>query len=152
MNNPSESIDGWRGGQVRPVRVFRHEPLSPGPRVTERQAWSDVPTCAGQGVAVDEYRMPRTVFLPPAVPAPAQAYWIGVLRRVAETPGWQEYLQRTSQSGVFLAPGEMCASMGREEGAARELYGAEGRLVKQVGRPQDSKRPQSRGEAPDGGA
>ena len=97
--------------------------------MTETRAWSDVPTCAGQGVAVEEYRMPRTVFLPPGVPAPAQAYWIGVLRRVAETPEWQDYLQRTSQSGVFLSPDEMRALMGREEQAARELYGAEGWLV-----------------------
>lgn len=129
VNNPSESIGGWRGGQVRPVCVFRREALPPGPRVTEAQAWSDIPTCASQGIALDEFRMPRTVFLPPGVPAPAQAYWTDVLRRVSETPEWQDYLQRTSQTGVFLTADEMRALMQREEQASRELYGAEGWLV-----------------------
>jgi tripartite-type tricarboxylate transporter receptor subunit TctC len=128
-NNPSESTGGWRGGQVRPVCVFRKEPLPPGPRVTETQGWSDIPTCASQGIAVDEFRMPRTVFLPPGVPPAAQTYWIGVMRRVSETPEWQEYIQRTSQSAALLTPDEMRALMRTEEQAARELYGPEGWLV-----------------------
>ncbi|MCQ4160312.1 tripartite tricarboxylate transporter substrate-binding protein [Roseomonas sp. GC11] len=128
-NNPSESVGGWRGGQVRPLCVFRREPLPPGPRVTETQSWSDIPTCASQGIPVEEFRMPRTVFLPPGVPAAAQAFWADVLRRVSETPEWQDYIQRTSQSAALLTPGQMRALMQTEEAAARELYGAEGWLV-----------------------
>ena len=128
-NNPSESVGGWRGGQVRPVCVFRREPLPAGPKVTDTQAWSDIPTCTSQGVAVDEFRMPRTVFLPPGVPVAAQGYWTGVLRQVSETPEWQEYIQRTSQSAVFLTAGEMRPLMEQEEKAARDIYGPEGWLV-----------------------
>ena len=128
-NNPSESVGGWRGGQVRPLCVFRREPLPAGAKVTETQAWSDIPTCASQGVAVDEFRMPRTVFLPPAVPSAAQAYWADVMRRVSETPEWRDYIQRTGQSGVFMGAEEMRPMMQREEAASRELYAAEGWLL-----------------------
>ena len=128
-NNPAESIGGWRGNQVRPLCVFRREPLPPGPRVTEAQSWSDIPTCASQGIAIEEFRMPRTVWLPPGVPPAAQEYWMGVLRRVTETPEWRDYLERTSQSGVFLEPDAMRSLMVREDKEAREIYGPEGWLV-----------------------
>jgi len=128
-NNPSESTGGWRGGQVRPVCVFRREPLPAGPRVTEAQSWSDIPPCAAQGITVDEFRMPRTVFLPPAVPPGAQSFWADVMRKVSETPEWQDYIQRTSQTAALLSPDQMRALMQTEERAARELYGPEGWLV-----------------------
>ena len=128
-NNPSESVGGWRGGQVRPVCVFRSQPLPAGPRVTETQSWSDIPTCASQGIPIEEFRMPRTIFLPPAVPPAAQTFWTDVMRRVSETPEWKDYIQRTSQSAALLAPAEMRELMEREERSARELYGPEGWLV-----------------------
>lgn len=128
-NNPSESVGGWRGGQVRPLCVFRREPLPQGPRVTETQSWADIPTCASQGIAIEEFRMPRTVFLPPGVPAGAQAFWVNVMQRVAATPEWKEYIERTSQSATVLSPDQMRALMESEEKTARELYGPEGWLV-----------------------
>jgi tripartite-type tricarboxylate transporter receptor subunit TctC len=128
-NNPSESVGGWRGGQVRPVCVFRREPLPAGAKVTETQGWSDIPTCASQGVAVDEFRMPRTVFLPPGAPAAAQAYWSEVFRKVSETPEWQDYVQRTSQSGRFIGGDEMRGIIQAEETATREIFAAEGWLA-----------------------
>ena len=128
-NNPSESIGGWRGSQVRPLCVFRAQPLPAGARVTETQAWSDIPTCASQGLAIDEFRMPRSTFLPPGVPPAAQAYWTEVMRKVSETPEWQDYVTRTSQSSTFMAPDALRALMQKEEAAAREVYAAEGWLV-----------------------
>lgn len=128
-NNPSESVGGWRGGQVRPLCVFRRDPLPQGPRVTETQSWADIPTCASQGIAIEEFRMPRTVFLPPGVPAGAQAFWVNVMQRVAATPEWKEYIERTSQSATVLSPDQMRALMESEEKTARELYGPEGWLV-----------------------
>ncbi|WP_431283602.1 Bug family tripartite tricarboxylate transporter substrate binding protein [Humitalea sp. 24SJ18S-53] len=125
-NNPSESIGGWRGGQVRPLCVFRREPLPAGARVTEAQAWSDVATCASQGIPLEEFRMPRTIFLPPGVPAAAQAYWVGVMRRVSETPEWQDYILRTSQSGQFITGDAMVQAMAQEERETRAIFAAEG--------------------------
>jgi putative tricarboxylic transport membrane protein len=128
-NNPSESVGGWRGSQVRPVCVFRRDPLPAGPKVTETQGWSDIPTCASQGVAVDEYRMPRTVFLPPGAPAAAQAYWTELMRRVSETPEFQDYVTRTSQSGRFVSGDEMRSMIREEEQATRQIFETEGWLT-----------------------
>lgn len=128
-NNPSESIGGWRGSQVRPLCVFRREPLPAGDRVTETQGWSDIPTCASQGLPVEEFRMPRSTFLPPGTTPAQQAYWTDVMRRVSETPEWTDYIKRTSQSARFLGPDEMRTHIEAEEKASREVYRAEGWLV-----------------------
>ena len=80
-------------------------------------------------LAIDEFRMPRSTFLPPGVPAAAQAYWTEVMRKVSETPEWQDYVTRTSQSSTFMAPDALRALMQKEEAAAREVYAAEGWLV-----------------------
>ena len=128
-NNPSESIGGWRGSQVRPLCVFRREPLPAGERVTETQGWSDIPTCASQGIPLEEFRMPRSIFLTPSTTPAQQAYWTDVMRRVAETPEWTDYIRRTSQSARFLPPDEMRQHIEAEEKATREIYRTEGWLV-----------------------
>lgn len=128
-NNPSESIGGWRGSQVRPLCVFRREALPAGDRVTETQGWSDIPTCASQGLPVEEFRMPRSIFLPPGTTPAQQAYWTDVMRRVSETPEWTDYIKRTSQTARFLGPDEMRKHIEAEVQASREIYRAEGWLV-----------------------
>jgi putative tricarboxylic transport membrane protein len=128
-NNPSESIGGWRGNQVRPLCVFRREPLPAGDRVTESQGWSDIPTCASQGLPVEEFRMPRSIFLPGGTTPAQQAYWTEVMRKVSETPEWKDYIRRTSQSGRFLGPDEMRTHIQAEAAATKQIYEAEGWLV-----------------------
>lgn len=103
VNNPSESIGSWRASKARPLCVFNREPLPAGPKVTEKQAWSDIPTCSSQGLAVEQYQQPRLVMMPPKVPAEAAAYYTEVLRKVSETPEWKEYIERTGQSNRYIA-------------------------------------------------
>ena len=57
--------------------------------------WSDIPLCKEQGIPVDEYKMPRDIFLPPGVPEAAVAYYAQVMKKVSETPEWAEYIART---------------------------------------------------------
>src|SRR5215212_2838200 len=64
-NNPSESVGHWKAAQVKPLCVFSKERLAAGPKVTETQGWGDIPTCKEQGSGIEEYKMPRTVALPP---------------------------------------------------------------------------------------
>jgi tripartite-type tricarboxylate transporter receptor subunit TctC len=128
-NNPSESIGGWRGGQVRPLCVFRRDRMPAGDRVTESQGWHDIPTCREQGIAVDEFRMARTVWLNAAAPAAARAYWTDVMRRVSETPEFRDYIQRTSQTGRFMDPEELRTYAVEDERVNREVFAAEGWLV-----------------------
>lgn len=128
-NNPSESIGGWRGHQVRPLCVFRSEPMPAGEKVTETQGWHDVPTCASQGIPIKQFNMPRSVFLPPGVSAPQLAFWTDVMKRVSETPEFREYIVRTSQSGRFVSGEAMRAHMREETERSREIFRTEGWLI-----------------------
>jgi putative tricarboxylic transport membrane protein len=103
VNNPSESIGSWRAGKARPLCVFNREKLPAGPKVTDTQAWSDIPTCSSQGLAVDQYTQPRLVLMPPKVPAEAAAYYAGILKKVSETPEWKEYIDKTGQSNRHIS-------------------------------------------------
>ena len=129
VNNPSESVGGWRGSQVRPLCVFRQQPLASTEKVTGTQSWADIPTCASQGIPVDQYRMPRTVFLPPGVTQQQQAFWTEVMRKVTDTPEWKDYITRTTQSAQFMTPAEMQPLMASEQKSSGELFKSEGWLV-----------------------
>ena len=60
--------------------------------------WADIPTCKEAGIPIDQFQMPRTVWLPGGVPAEAVAFYADVLKKVSETPEWKEYIERTSQT------------------------------------------------------
>lgn len=128
-NNPSESIGGWRGGQVRPLCVFRSEAMPEGEKVTGTQGWHDIPTCASQGIPIEQFNMPRSVFLPPGVDVAELAFWTDVMKRVSETPEFQEYITRTSQSGRFVSGDAMRAHMREETERSREIFRTEGWLI-----------------------
>lgn len=129
VNNPSESVGHWRAGQVKALCVFSKERLPKGPKVTATQAWSDIPTCKEQGSGIEEFRMPRTVALPPGVPPAAVTFWAGVFKKVSETPEWQEYLDKTSQTGRYMAGNELKAFIEDDEKRARKVFEEEGWLV-----------------------
>jgi tripartite-type tricarboxylate transporter receptor subunit TctC len=129
-NNPAENVGQWKGGQATPLCVFSKTRLAAGPKVTATMGWSDIPLCKDQGVPIDEYKMPRDVFLPAGVPAGAAAYYAGVLKKVSETPEWADYITRTSQTGNYMGPEELKAFIKADEARARKIYEEEGWLVK----------------------
>ena len=51
---------------VRPLCVFSTKRMAPGPKISKDMAWSDIPTCKESGIPVDNYQMPRTIWLPSA--------------------------------------------------------------------------------------
>ncbi|TMH99550.1 MAG: aminotransferase class V-fold PLP-dependent enzyme [Betaproteobacteria bacterium] len=63
VNNPSENLEVWRAGQVRPLCVFDKERMQYRTKVTDSMSWNDIPTCKDQGVDV-QYLMLRAMFLP----------------------------------------------------------------------------------------
>jgi putative tricarboxylic transport membrane protein len=129
-NNPAENIGQWKAGQGRPVCVFSTSRLAAGPKVTETMSWSDIPTCKEQGIAIDDYKMPRAVYLPPGVPAEAVAFWSGVLKKVFESPEWQEYIVRTSQSASFMTGEPFRQFIAMDEERSRKVFEEQGWLVK----------------------
>jgi hypothetical protein len=52
VNNPSENLEVWRAGQVRPLCVFDKERISYTTKVTEAESWHDIPTCKEEGLDI----------------------------------------------------------------------------------------------------
>jgi tripartite-type tricarboxylate transporter receptor subunit TctC len=129
VNNPSESIGHWKAGQVKPLCVFSKERMPQGPKVTATQGWSDVPTCKEQGAGIEAYQMPRTVALPPGSPPAAVEFWAGVLKKVTETPEWKDYLEKTAQTGRYMAGADFKGFIEEDEKRTRKVYEEEGWLV-----------------------
>jgi tripartite-type tricarboxylate transporter receptor subunit TctC len=102
VNNPAESVGNWKAGKVRPLCVFNPQPLAKGPKVTETQAWSDIPTCKSQGTKLEGFWQPRIASLPAKVPAEALVFWQGVFKKVAESEEWRSYIERSGQSSRAL--------------------------------------------------
>ena len=102
VNNPSESIGQWKGGTQRPLCAFSPQRLAPGPKITQSESWHDIPTCVESGLEVVQFQQPRTVWLPSKVIPDQVAFYVDMLRKVQGTPEWKEYVERTSQTSVFL--------------------------------------------------
>ncbi|MEH3024180.1 MAG: tripartite tricarboxylate transporter substrate binding protein [Pseudomonas oryzihabitans] len=102
VNNPSESLSQWRGGQVVPLCVFSQARMAYTAKVTDTQAWSDVPTCKEQGLGIDQYRFPRTVLLPGGVSEEQRAFYVELLRKVSQTPEFKAYIERNALVPTFL--------------------------------------------------
>jgi tripartite-type tricarboxylate transporter receptor subunit TctC len=129
-NNPAENVGQWKGGQGTPLCVFSPSRLAAGPKVTQTMGWSDIPTCKEQGIPLEEYKMPRAIYMPPGVPAEAVAFYAEMLRKVNQSPEWAEYIAKTSQTSKYLAGAELQKFIADDEARSRKVYEEEGWLVK----------------------
>ena len=129
VNNPAELVGNWKAGKVRPLCVFNREPLAAGPKVTETQAWSDIPTCRSQGIAIEQFQQPRIASLPGKVPAEAVTFYQGLMRKVAETPEWKEYLTRTAQTGRVLIGADLSKFVDEDYARFQAVFKEQGWLV-----------------------
>ncbi|MEW9617812.1 tripartite tricarboxylate transporter substrate binding protein [Shinella sp. S4-D37] len=122
VNNPSENLGQWQAGMVKPVCVFKSEKL-------KSEGWADVPTCKESGIPIDNYAMPRTVWLAAGVEQDVVDFYSGVLKKVSETPEWQKYLADTSQSGTYMNGADLAAFIEKDEAAVSEVLKREGWLA-----------------------
>lgn len=128
-NNPNESIGQWKAGQVRPICVFSPTRLATPAKVTATEGWADIPTCKEQGIPIERFQMPRTVWLPGGVPADAAKFYAEVLKKVSETPEWKEYIERTVQTGKYMTGDEFKAFVAADDKNSREVFQREGWVV-----------------------
>jgi putative tricarboxylic transport membrane protein len=129
VNNPNENAGQWKGGIVRPLCVFSPTRLPAGDKVTPTMGWGDIPTCKEAGLPLDQFQMPRTVWLPGGVPSDAVAFYADLLKKVADTPEWKEYVTRTSQTNKFLTGEEMKSFVGTDEAKTKKVFEREGWIV-----------------------
>ncbi len=98
-------------------------------KVTATMGWSDIPTCKEAGIPIEQFQMPRTVWLPGGVPADAEAFYTDLLKKVSETPEWKEYIERTSQTGRFLTGDEFKRFVAEDDAKNRKVFEKEGWIV-----------------------
>jgi tripartite-type tricarboxylate transporter receptor subunit TctC len=74
--------------------------------------------------------MPRTVWLPAGVPADAVAYYADLMEKVAKTPEWTEFVQRTAQTAKFMKGQELTDFIAKDDAANKKIFEEEGGVVK----------------------
>jgi putative tricarboxylic transport membrane protein len=129
VNNPSENLGQWQAGMVKPVCVFKSEQLKSDAKVAGDMSWGDIPTCKDTGIAIDNYSMPRTVWLPAGVDQDVVDFYADVMKKVAETPEWAKYLADTSQSAAFMSGADFATFIKSDETAVSEVLKREGWLA-----------------------
>ena len=130
VNNPSEAVADWTSGKLRPLCVFHNARLEATAKVTDTQAWSDIPTCKEAGLNV-EYSMLRGVLLPAGVTAEQRAFYEELFKRVRATPGWKETLENGVFNPTTLSGEAFARWLATEEGRHRDWMRAAGFLPKQ---------------------
>jgi putative tricarboxylic transport membrane protein len=130
VNNPNENISQWRAGQVRPLCVFSKERMRYKEKVTTTMAWGDIPTCRESGINIDEFRMPRAVYMSAGVKPEHVSYYVNLLKKASETPEWAAFLQTNALNGVFMTGDDLRKYIASDEANARAIYKEAGWLTK----------------------
>ena len=126
--NPSEEIASWRAGNARPLCVLSAQRMAYTAKITADMAWSDVPTCGEQGVKLT-YNMLRGMFMPGKVSPAQQAYYVGLFKRVLETPEWKAYVERNALLPDYRDGAAFVEFLTQDEQRHKELMARAGFLA-----------------------
>src|ERR1700682_133718 len=129
VNNPSENLEVWRAGQVRPLCVFDKERIEYKTKVTEKMSWNDIPTCKEEGLDV-QYLMLRALFLPGKVTAEQKAFYVDLFQKVAQTPEYKDYMEKQALKPIFLSGQEMLNFLELDDALNKELMTEAGFVAK----------------------
>ena len=114
VNNPIEAVAQWRGGKLRPLCVFDDERMPYKQKVTETMSWGDIPPCKQAGVDVD-YLMLRGIFMAPGVTEDQKVFYVGLMKRVRETPEWKDFMEKGAFNTTTMMGDDYRAWVGKEE-------------------------------------
>ena len=98
-------------------------------KVTDKQAWSDIPTCKEGGLDVD-YLMLRGVFTAAGVPDSAVKYYVDLFTKVRETPDWKEFMEQGAFNQTFMTGPEYTQWVTAAEKTHTDLMREAGFLAK----------------------
>ena len=120
VNDPSENLEVWRAGQVRALCVFDKERIPFKAKVTDKEAWSDIPTCKEEGLDV-QYLMLRAMFLPGKVTAEQSAFYLDLFRKVTQTAEYKDYLEKQALKPVFITGKDMIKFLEEDDALNKSL-------------------------------
>ena len=102
VNNPIEAVSQWKAGKLRALCIFDGKRSIYTAKVTEQQAWSDIPTCKEAGVDV-QYQMLRGIFMSPGVKPEHVAYYVDLLKKVMATDDWKKFMEDGAFNQTFMS-------------------------------------------------
>ena len=114
VNNPIEAVAHWRAGKLKPLCVFDTKRMPYKGKMTDKMSWADIPTCKESGLDVS-YIMLRGIFMPGGVKKDEVDYYVGVLRKVQQTPEWKDYIEKGAFNTTSLEGKEYAEWVAKEE-------------------------------------
>src|SRR3954467_3281653 len=129
VNNPIEAVAHWRAGKLKALCVFDPNRMPYKTKVTDKLSWADIPTCKESGLDVS-YLMLRGIFMAGGVSQDQVAYYVGVLKKVQETPEWKDYIEKGAFNTTSLEGKAFTEWVAKEEQRHIELMKAAGFLHK----------------------
>jgi putative tricarboxylic transport membrane protein len=129
VNNPSENLEVWRAGQVRPLCVFDKERIEYRTKVTDTQTWNDIPTCKDEGLDV-QYLMLRAMFLPGKVTPEQTAFYVDLFNKVVQTTDYKDYLEKQALKPILLSGQDMMKFLEQDDELNKQLMTEAGFVAK----------------------
>jgi tripartite-type tricarboxylate transporter receptor subunit TctC len=123
VNNPAECVSHWKAKRVRPLAVFDPERIP-------AADWKDIPTVKEALGADISYNMLRGIFGPPDMPKEAVDWYIGFLKKVADTPEYKAYITKGALKEAFATGSEYVKWVEENEKLHRDLMTKGGLLKK----------------------
>ena len=129
VNNPIEAVSHWRANKLRALCVFGAKRLDYKDKVTDKMSWNDIPTCKEAGIPM-EYEMLRGIFMPAGVQKDAVEFYVGLFKKVRETPEWKKFMQDGAFTQTFMSGKQYADWVAKAEGLHRDLMKEAGFLAK----------------------
>jgi tripartite-type tricarboxylate transporter receptor subunit TctC len=129
VNNPIEAVAQWRAGKLRALCVFDEKRMPYKDKITDTQAWGDLPTCKESGVPTS-YTMLRGIFMAPGVTKDQTDFFVTMLKKVRETPEWKEYMEKGAFNQTSMTGEDFTKWLGTAENQHRELMKSAGFMAK----------------------
>src|SRR5881296_2740389 len=123
VNNPIECVSHWKAKRVRPLAVFDTQRIP----VAE---WKDIPTVKEALGSDIQYLMLRGIFGAPGMHKNAVDWYAGFLKKVYETPDFQEYMKQGALKPSFAMGPEYVKWVEENEQLHKELMATGGLLKK----------------------
>jgi tripartite-type tricarboxylate transporter receptor subunit TctC len=114
VNNPAEAVSHWKAGRLRPLATIDHDRIN-------LPDWKEIPTikeATGKDIG---YNMLRGIFCAPGVSKEQQDYYIGVMKKVSETPEWKKYTSDFGLKEAFLTGPEYVKWLEEKENLTKDL-------------------------------
>ena len=120
VNNPSENLEVWRAGQVRPLCVFDKERIEYKGKVAGDMSWNDIATCKDEGLDI-QYLMLRAMFLPGKVTPEQTAFYVDLFQKLTQTAEYKDYMEKQALKPIFLTGGDMLKFLEADDALNKNL-------------------------------